>query len=140
VRWDKGASVRVTTLDALIARYGAPAFCKIDVEGGEFDVLRGLSYPLKALSFEYIPATVDVALACVERLSELGRYEYNWAPSEPRCLWSSVWLSPVQMANLLRRVPVGGGPATCTPVGSIERPAFSISQSVARVASRGAFI
>jgi hypothetical protein len=82
---------------------------KIDVEGGEFDALRGLSYPLKALSFEYIPATVDVALACVQRLGELGRYGYNWAPSEPRSLRSSVWVGPVQMADLLRRVPVGGG-------------------------------
>ena len=83
VRWDYGVPVRVTTLDALIARYGLPAFCKIDVEGAELDVLRGLSYPLKALSFEYIPATVDVALACIERLGELGRYEYNWLVSEP---------------------------------------------------------
>src|SRR5918997_5251407 len=54
VRWDRGIPVRVTTLDELIAHYGAPAFCKIDVEGAELDVLRGLSSPLKTLSFEYI--------------------------------------------------------------------------------------
>ncbi len=109
VRWDHGIFVRVTTLDTLIARYGAPAFCKIDVEGSELDVLCGLSYPLKALSFEYIPAAVDVALACIERLSDLGRYEYNWSPGELHHLRSSVWLGPVQMAEHLRRMPVGGG-------------------------------
>ncbi len=108
VRWDYGVPVRVTTLDTLIARYGIPAFCKIDVEGAELDVLRGLSYPLKALSFEYIAATVDVALACIKRLGELGRYEYNWLPSEPQRLWSSAWAGPVQMTDLLRRMPVGG--------------------------------
>ena len=110
VRWDRTIPVRVVTLDELIACYGPPVFCKIDVEGAEFDVLRGLSYPLKALSFEYIPAAVDVALTCVERLGELGRYEYNWSPSELHRLRSSEWLGPGQMAHLLRRMPVGGWP------------------------------
>ncbi|MCK4784435.1 MAG: FkbM family methyltransferase [Desulfobacteraceae bacterium] len=31
-----------------------PAFCKIDVEGDEFDVLQGLSRPIKAISFEFV--------------------------------------------------------------------------------------
>jgi FkbM family methyltransferase len=111
VRWDRTIPVRVVTLDELIASYGLPVFCKIDVEGAEFDVLHGLSYPLKALSFEYIPAAVDVAVRCVERLGELGRYEYNWSPSElPRLRSSAEWLSPRQMADRLRRMPVGGWP------------------------------
>jgi FkbM family methyltransferase len=110
VRWDRTIPVRVVTLDELIACYGPPVFCKIDVEGAEFEVLRGLSYPLKALSFEYVPATVDVAVACVERLGELGRYEYNWSPSELHRLRSSVWLGPGQMADLLRRMPIDGWP------------------------------
>ena len=71
VRWDRTIPMRVATLDELIARYGLPVFCKIDVEGAEFDVLRGLSYPLKALSFEYVPAAVDVAVTCVGRLADL---------------------------------------------------------------------
>jgi FkbM family methyltransferase len=106
VRWDRGIPVRVTTLDALVARYGEPAFCKIDVEGAELDVLSGLSYPLKALSFEYIPAATDVAVACVGRLGELGRYEYNWSPGESARLQSSAWLDPAQMVDLLRRMPI----------------------------------
>ena len=110
VRWDRTIPVRVVTLDELIGCYGPPVFCKIDLEGAEFDVLGGLSYPLKALSFEYIPATVDVAVACVEHLGELGRYEYNWSPSELHRLRSSIWLGPAQMAGLLRRMPVGGWP------------------------------
>jgi FkbM family methyltransferase len=106
VRWDRSIPVCVNTLDELIARYGEPAFCKIDVEGTELDVLRGLSHPLKALSFEYIPAATDIAVACVDRLGELGPYEYNWSPGELPRLRSSTWLGPTQMANLLRRMPV----------------------------------
>ena len=106
VRWDRSIPVSVNTLDELIARYGEPAFCKIDVEGTELEVLRGLSHPLKALSFEYIPAATDIAVACVDRLGELGPYEYNWSPGELPRLRSSTWLGPTQMANLLQRMPV----------------------------------
>jgi FkbM family methyltransferase len=106
VRWDRDLRVRVTTLDELIARYGEPAFCKIDVEGAELEVLLGLSYPLKSLSFEYIPAAIDVAVACVERLGELGRYEYNWSPGELPRLQSPVWMDPAKIVYILRRMPM----------------------------------
>ena len=96
-RWEEEITVLVTTLDALIAQYGKPVFCKIDVEGAELDVLQGLSQPLTALSFEYIPAVIETAVGCIERLSQLGEYEYNWRVSEfPR--WrSSVWLNSMDM-------------------------------------------
>ena len=41
--WDDQIGVDVVTLDALIARYGMPSFVKIDTEGSEDAVLRGLS-------------------------------------------------------------------------------------------------
>ena len=108
VRWNRDISVRVTTLDELIARYGTPTFCKIDVEGTELDVLRGLSHPLEALSFEYIPAAIETAVSCVWRLGELGRYEYNWSPGELSRLQSDAWLGPARMADILRRMPADG--------------------------------
>ncbi len=82
VQWDARHTVTVTTPDALIAVYGRPAFCKIDVEGYELEVLRGLSHPIAALSFEYIPAALDVALGCVAQLQQLGNYTFNWSVAE----------------------------------------------------------
>jgi FkbM family methyltransferase len=103
-RWEEQVMVLVTTLDMLIAQYGRPAFCKIDVEGAELDVLRGLSQPLRALSFEYIPAAVETALGCIERLSQLGTYEYNWRVSEWPRLRSPVWLNSQEMLARLGRM------------------------------------
>lgn len=109
VAWDKTVTVPVITLDELIARYGVPAFCKIDVEGFELDVLRGLSQPLPALSFEYIPAAITMATGCIERLEQLGRYEFNYSPGERHQLQARSWLTAAQMKALLAGFNEGSG-------------------------------
>lgn len=90
-RWQQGQLVPVTTLDALIAEHGVPAFCKIDVEGSELAVLQGLSQPLPALSFECIPAARALSLACLARLQALGDYEFNWSWGEEAKLAYQDW-------------------------------------------------
>ncbi len=103
VEWGSGVEVRVTTLDALIAKYGIPAFCKIDVEGHEAAVLGGLSQPLPALSFEFVAGGEAVALACLDRLDALGRYCYNLAPGERRRLMFDDWVSAGAIAQWIRQ-------------------------------------
>ncbi len=93
IRWDHAVAVASTTLDHLIDRFGEPAFVKIDVEGGESDVLAGLGRPLANLSFEYLPGALSAVRACVERLAALGRYRYNWSPGESFELASDEWLT-----------------------------------------------
>jgi FkbM family methyltransferase len=109
VSWDKTLTVPVTTLDQLIAQYGRPAFCKIDVEGFELEVLRGLSQALPALSFEFIPATMPLAAACIERLSSLGNYTFNYSLGETHRLQSAHWLSSTAMLQALTYIRIGSG-------------------------------
>ncbi|HET9269666.1 MAG TPA: FkbM family methyltransferase [Vicinamibacterales bacterium] len=95
VEWSRRVRVRTVTADALIARYGRPAFIKIDVEGGEPAVLDGLTMPVPALSFEYLPGAIDEVRACVDRLWVLSgesRYEFNWSVGESYELASPEWL------------------------------------------------
>lgn len=49
------ATIKVpfTTVDDLIQRYGVPHYIKIDVEGFETEVLRGLTKRVNCISFEY---------------------------------------------------------------------------------------
>ena len=70
--WTPSIDVPTTTLDELIARHGPPAFCKIDVEGFELDVLRGLNTPIPVMSFEFSPETLERTCDCVNHLSRLG--------------------------------------------------------------------
>jgi FkbM family methyltransferase len=108
VEWNDEVTVAVTTLDELIAAYGAPAFCKIDVEGYELEVLRGLSQALPALSFEYIPAAGELANGCMARLLELGAYEFNWSVGEQHRWQASDWLTGAEMIRCLQDLPRDG--------------------------------
>lgn len=107
VRWQEALLVQTTTLDELIARFGQPAFCKIDIEGYELEALRGLSQPLPALSFEYIPVAIEIALACLDRLAELGRYRFNLTAGEATRLHLQRWLTGEEMAAHLQGVGPG---------------------------------
>lgn len=101
VRWDRSVPVQVTTLDELVELHGAPAFCKVDVEGFELEVLSGLSTPVRALSFEYLPPAHDAALAVLARVEELGTYRFNYSPVETMRFAADEWLDADGLRALL---------------------------------------
>ena len=103
--WDREIEVPVTTLDALIAEHGAPAFIKIDVEGFEADVLAGLTQPPPALSFEFTTIQRDVALACIDRIAALGDYRFDVALGESQVLELGRWATADAMRRHVTLLP-----------------------------------
>jgi FkbM family methyltransferase len=90
-RWTRTLRVPVTTLDALIAEHGTPAFIKIDVEGFEAEVLSGLTAAIPALSFEFTTIQREVAASCLERCVALGLTRFGAALGESQAMthrWS----------------------------------------------------
>lgn len=72
--------VETVTLDSLLDQYGPAWFIKIDVEGHEVNVLRGLSRCVRLLSFEVnLPEFRREGLECVRRLVEINQaVQFNY--------------------------------------------------------------
>lgn len=109
VTWKPGKAVPITTLQTLIETYGIPAFVKIDVEGFEAEVLRGLDTALPCLSFEYLPAARRVALECIERLATLGDYHYNWSVGESHRLERAEWSDSNEIRRFIESLTLQAG-------------------------------
>jgi FkbM family methyltransferase len=78
--------VTVCSLDDLIAAHGMPRFVKIDVEGHEYETLRGLTHPVPMLQFEYQSRLLEDCRQCIELIQGLGSYELG-IPSDGAIHW-----------------------------------------------------
>jgi FkbM family methyltransferase len=81
-KWSAREEVTTMTLDALIDVHGVPAFCKIDVEGFEEQVLEGLHHPVERVSLEFVPERLEATFRCLDRLAELGASRFNYVIGE----------------------------------------------------------
>jgi FkbM family methyltransferase len=104
-QWPNTVTVPVTTLDAVIAQYGVPSFVKIDVEGFELEVLRGLRQPVGTLSFEFIPEMLVSVEECLRHLSSLGAIECNYSLCESMMLERPQWLNTADLMAALLSLP-----------------------------------
>ena len=102
-RWDQKQVVVTTTLDRLIEEFGIPTFIKIDVEGFELQVLRGLSQPVKCISFEFVPEYTTSALRCIEHLCLLGKPQFNFSNGESMQLAAPDWLAREEIETILSK-------------------------------------
>lgn len=102
--------VDVMTLGQLVERFGAPDYVKVDVEGFETRVLRGLTMPVRHLSFEF---HADDLQSLVERcriVAELGRYTFNYTVANTYALALPAWVPADALVQSIGALP-GRSPA-----------------------------
>jgi len=109
--WNKVETVEMTTLDNLIKEFGVPKFIKIDVEGYELEVLKGLHSPVDMISFEYfVPEQLVRATDCIKRINEInGNIECNYSVGESMKFELQDWIT---YENMLEHIKQPGFTAT----------------------------
>jgi hypothetical protein len=83
--------------------HGVPTFIKIDVEGYELNVIRGLQRPVPCLSFEVnLPEFRSEGLQCIEILGNLASTgKFNYAVDCEQGLALERWLTASEFLHVL---------------------------------------
>jgi FkbM family methyltransferase len=103
--WTTTIRVPVRTLDMLVAEYGEPVLVKIDVEGHESGVVRGLTSVRPSLFFEVNSESVDDVL---DQLAERGYTEFLLRQDE-----RPDWVDPRPVAADPMRERIASTQADC---------------------------
>jgi hypothetical protein len=103
--WSEGSKtikLPMTTLDQAITKFGIPSYCKIDVEGWEFEVLKGLTQPIPLISIEYHlgQRDIDIVIECLSYLSRFGELLINITTAENLAFSLPEWVTLEQFLEL----------------------------------------
>lgn len=77
-RWAKPIKIPSISLDFLIENFGTPDLIKIDVEGYELEVLKGLTNKQKEICFEWAEEQYDNINKSCELLKKLGYNDFGF--------------------------------------------------------------
>lgn len=72
-------NIETDTLDNFIVQYGISYYLKIDVEGYELEVVKGLSTPVSLISVEAnLPEFLEETIEIINKLSAISKNEYQY--------------------------------------------------------------
>jgi len=101
IQFHSKRKVRLTTLDNVIAKYGRPFFIKIDVEGYELEVIKGLNQPIPFITLEcLLPEFSEELEQIITLLSKLDtNVKFNISVHEQLIL--KEYISNTEIRNFL---------------------------------------
>jgi len=77
IQWNQPIKVQSITVDSMIERYGMPDLIKIDVEGYELNVLRGLNQKANDICFEWHEEESEHLYKILEHLQNIGYSQFG---------------------------------------------------------------
>jgi len=98
-KWDKKEEVEMITLQDLVKKYGIPKFCKIDVEGYELEVLKGMGDKIPLVSFEFVEEFFEDTLRIIELLSKKGYKKFNYVNGAETSLKNPSWMTKKEFVS-----------------------------------------
>lgn len=102
IYWHAKEKVTVKTLDSQIKKNGLPKYCKIDAEGYEYEILKNLTYKIPIIEFEFTGGFIKETLLCIEKISSLGDYTFNYILNENPKLEIKQWVSKKEILTIIK--------------------------------------
>jgi FkbM family methyltransferase len=102
--WQGTVQVQVRTLDSIANDHGIPKYVKVDAEGYDAEVLRGMSFRPEMASFEFLPWDLRCARECIQLLRE---FSFNFVIEERSRFELNQWVSSEVILAVLSALPAG---------------------------------
>lgn len=106
LKWDK-IQVKTIALNDMIERFGEPEFIKIDTEGYEYHVIRGLYCAVCPLCFEWAEETGDDIIHSIDHLHAIGYNRFFILSGEDYTFRPSRWISTIHAIDKMRGLITG---------------------------------
>lgn len=77
IKWQEPIKLSSITIDSMVERFGIPDLLKIDVEGYELNVLKGLTQKINDICFEWHEEEAENLYKILDHLENLGYEEFG---------------------------------------------------------------
>jgi FkbM family methyltransferase len=100
-KWTSEIDVTVLTIDKLVVEFGFARFIKIDVEGHELQVVRGIPSRFGIVAFEFTSEFAEVAIECIRTLASKGFKKFNVSLGESGQFALAEWVEDYKICTLI---------------------------------------
>lgn len=104
VNWLNRQLVKTISINTAIEKYGLPHFCKIDIEGYEFEVLSNLKYNIPLIEFEVVAGFKEKAINTIIALNNEFA-SYNYTLNEQPFFQLSAWVDINKISSIITKLP-----------------------------------
>lgn len=105
IHWSAKETVTVKSLESLIKTFGLPNYCKIDVEGYEFDILSQLKSKIPILEFEFTGGFITETIKILSLLDHENA-RFNYILNEQLKLQLNDWCTGEEMKKIIQTLPI----------------------------------
>ncbi|CAM4047654.1 MULTISPECIES: FkbM family methyltransferase [Flavobacterium] len=105
VYWKDYEFVEVKSFNHLIETYGLPKYCKIDVEGYEFEILSNLNYQIPIIEFEFTGKLIADTLKIID-LFKNQNIDFNYTLNENQNFHLKKWIKNTEIKEIIKGLPI----------------------------------